>query len=515
MEDQHSQATEKAEPDEKPVATNSPPSKWQRRVQKFVWPIYARFPNVIPDPYGNEKEYWRERDVRENVETALGEGVSLRLGCIMVSEIYGPNEIEALYRGLERIGWDRGRARDRDESNVDWLKGQRLYGARGTLPLGWVRRQSEARRVVRLDYTADFPKEFSSLLVNIFQLTPSVTCLNVGFILTDAASLEYADEIDRPAQTTRKSEKNWRSVSILNVPHVKQERVQRVRRKYRELGISWLSRHFPGFFAEQCERSHFPTTEILALEGFTPFDGDNAKDRTWTHWSRFVNIDHEFDTWTCSSLSSLRFSLKPGPRDSIPNHITVALRCDTLTEEDKKHYGDFSLSSQVYFTKERVGGIVAKHALAGYLRELLRNLKETRQSLSLRTKSHRSTYEVTRISAFFRRSIGVPSVAREVLALSEDDASFQWDATGFTSQVYPGENETYEIKDALKSFLGRLAQQLLEEDQDTREFLNQLSSAMGTKESIAAQKRMEWVAGLALLVSAISLAFAIHSGFPQ
>lgn len=153
--------------------------------------------------------------------------------------------------------------------------------------------------------------------------------------------------------------------------------------------------------------------------------------------------------------------------------------------------------------------IIARYALASYLRELLRSIKETRQSLSARSKVRRSTSEVEKISAFFRRSIGVPTIAREVLALSDDDASFRWNATGFTQQSHRDEEKPYEIKESLKFSLERLSRQLLEEDQDTREFLNQLSSAMGTNKSIAAQRRMELVALLALAVAVISMVFAI------
>ena len=95
----------------------------------------------------------------------------------------------------------------------------------------------------------------------------------------------------------------------------------------------------------------------------------------------------------------------------------------------------------------------------------------------------------------------MPSIAREVLALSENDASFRWNATGFTQKNHRDKEKPYEIKEGMKSFLGRLSRQLLEEDRDTREFLSQLSAALGTKESIAAQRRMEKLTYLTLAVA--------------
>jgi hypothetical protein len=511
MKDEQPQNNEQSMAEGLPAPEKKTVPKWKQRARKMVWPLHARYPNVIPNPYGEDKTDYRERDAKNNAKSALDEGVSLRLGCIMVSEIFGPNEIETLYDGLEKIGWDRERTPVRDDSNIDWLKEQRLYGSEGTMSIGWVHRFEDVKKYLGVRYTAEFPKQFSSLLVTISQLTPSTTCLSVGFVLTDEAALEYANAINEPAKTTRVPKRRSRAYSILGVEHVKEERVRHVRQKYRNLGIDWLSQNFPGYFTVHCENNQFPTAEFLSLEGFTPFDREGTRDRGWRHWSRFVNIDHDFHSWTCSSVPSLRFSFDGAPRDKKPNHMTVALRRDTLSDEDLKIYGSDSLGSQTYFANDRLDGIIARHALANYLRELLRSLKETRQSLSTRCNAHRSKSEVEKISAFFRRSIGVPSIAREVLALSENDASFRWNATGFTQQSHREKEKPYEIKEGLKSLLGRLSRQLLEEDQDTREFLNQLSSALGTKESIAAQRRMEWVTLLALAVAVISMIVAIYT----
>ncbi|KXJ51066.1 MAG: hypothetical protein AXW12_17550 [Thalassospira sp. Nap_22] len=495
---------------EEPPTKERPIPKWKQCARKMIWQIHARLPNIIPNPYGERKAYRGECDQKDNAETALDQDVRLKLGCIIVSEIFGANEIETLYDGLNKMGWDRERIPIRDESNINWVKTQRLYGTEGRMPLGWIHRTDEIKKHIPVRYTAEYPKEFSSLLVTISQLTPSVTCLSIGFILTDEASLEYANEINRPAKTTYVPKWRVATYSIKEVEHIKEERIRRTRQKYRKIGISWITKNFPGFFSEHCKQSHFPTVELLTLEGFTPFDRDAVKGRGWKHWSRFVNIDHDFGSWACTSVPSLKFSFETGRRDKIPNHMTVAMRCDTLTENETKSYSCESLASRVYFANQHLDGIISRYALASYLRELLRNIKETRESLSMRNRTRHSGSAAEQISDFFRHSIGVPSIAREVLALSEDDASFHWNITEFTQKTHPNKDQTYEIKKILQSFLGRLSRQLIEEDRDTREFLNQLSSAMGTKESISAQRRMEWVAVLALLVAALSAAIAFY-----
>lgn len=486
---------------------------WKKRLRRLVWPLHARFPKVVPNPYGSEKEYYSKRDAEQNSKSALDKDVSLNLSCILVSEIFGPKEIDSLYNNLKKIGWDQERVHIREETNIDWLRTQRLYGTAGTMPIGWIHRPEDIKRNVGVRYTAQFPREFSSLLVNIEQLTPSVTCLSVGFILTDNASLEYANEINRIAQTTFVPKRRRRPYSIMSPAHMKEERVRRVRQKYLDLSISWISNNFPGFFTENCERRYFPTAEFLLLDGFNPFDRDASQDRGWEHWSQFVNIGNYFDSWTCTSVPSLKFSFESRRNEKNPNHMTIALRWDTLSDEDRKTYSGESLGSKTYFANDRLSGIISRYALTSYLSELLRYLKETRQSLSAASKERHTTNEVENISGFFRRSVGVPSIAREVLALSQNDASFRWNSTGFTRKIYHDEDNAYEIKEGLKFFLGRLSQKLLEEDQDTREYLNQLASAVGTKESIAAQRRMEFITFAALVVAVISMIVAALATF--
>jgi hypothetical protein len=494
------------------VAAKAVPN-WKYLAHKIVWPLHARFPSFIPNPMGDNLEDFRKHDRKGNAESAIEDNVVLRLDCIIVSEIFGPNEIENLYVGLEKLGWDMEEPLVGDKSNIEWLKKQRLYGTEGRMPLGWISRPGETKRHFGNQYTADFPEEFSSLLITITQLSPSTTCLSVGFALTDRSSLEYSNAINEPAKSIYVPDRRFNGYWIKGVEQVKEARVARIRQSYRKLGIKWLSKQFPGYFSENCQHSHFPTTEILSLEGFTPFDKNAPREHGWGHWSRFVKIDHAFGSWVSTSVPSLRFKFDAGWKNELPNHITAALRCDTVSEKDASYFDRRSLTSRIYFASEQLDGIIARYALVSYIRELLRNIKETRQSLSMRSKGRIARNEVDQISEFFRCSIGVPSIAREVLALSTNDASFRWNVTGFRQQAGSGREETVEIHERLKSFLNRVSRQLLEEDQDTREFLNQLSSAMGIKESIAAQRRVEAIGWAALFVAVVSMVVASLSTF--
>lgn len=185
MKDEQPQNLDKGGTEDKSASEKKPVPVWKQQARKLVWPLHARYPNVIPNPYGEDKAYYRKRDAESNAKSALDEKVTLQLGCIMVNEIFGPNEIETLYEGLKKIGWDREIIPVRNDSNIDWLKTQHLYGSEGTMPLGWIHRADDAKKYGGIRYTAEFPQQFSALLVTISQLTPSTTCMSVGFVLTD------------------------------------------------------------------------------------------------------------------------------------------------------------------------------------------------------------------------------------------------------------------------------------------------------------------------------------------
>ena len=93
--------------------------KWKQRIKRFFWPIHAWFPNTFPNPYGSEKEYYIKKDFEDNADSELEESVNLQLGCMFVSEIYGPKEINSLYEGLSKVGWEYERYSTREYSNID------------------------------------------------------------------------------------------------------------------------------------------------------------------------------------------------------------------------------------------------------------------------------------------------------------------------------------------------------------------------------------------------------------
>ena len=481
----------------------------KQTIDKLQRRLHYRFPDKILDPNNDDRACFVEKDEKDNVETLPENGVGFQLACIEVSEIFGPNEIGALYDNLLRLGWDRDQFLHR-ESNISWLRRQRLYGSEATLPLGFVHRSSEANSFLGVRYTAVFPDEFSSIYVNISQLSPSVTCLTVSYILTESNSYEYLHSIQTSQKTTRVPKDGSGGYWIKDVARLKEEQVDKIRSKYRNFGISWLSNNFPGFFSVRCKANDFPTSEIIVFEGYLPFNKNEPNQNKAGFWARFLNVHHYHSSWVSSAYQSLRFSLESLVNEKLPNHLIVGLRWDDLDKSNLGLGDESSLASRASFAISRLDGITSRFALICYMKEIHREIKELRQSLGSPAKNNDS--RIKQIADHFQRSMGVPAIAREMPTLSQDDSSFRWNATGFLEQSFFSEKtDPIDISLALQARIKSLSSRLIDEDRDTRELLAQISDAVATNESIIAQKHMKFLTVASIILGMCSLLAALFA----
>jgi hypothetical protein len=96
------------------------------------WKFYWLAPNTIPNPYGDDTAYLKQRETSSNVETRVPTSEHFRSLAIWGMELFGPSEIDRLYDALEKLGWRRRFSADETEV-TDWVQSQRSYGHGG----GW------------------------------------------------------------------------------------------------------------------------------------------------------------------------------------------------------------------------------------------------------------------------------------------------------------------------------------------------------------------------------------------
>lgn len=193
-----------------------PTFQLKRALEGLWWRAHCWLPNTIVSPHGSEKIFFDEKDLKDNKGTRVPENEALDVPMVWGAEVYGPTEIDALYVNLSKLGWDRDRLSGSGNSAARWIREQRLYGRGGWYNIGYVSRKTDKRFCPR-DYFAPMPDVVEHLTVKIYQLTPSLTCVLIGFALTNAAGQWYQQELSEDRRTTRVSGSRRGSLSILGV----------------------------------------------------------------------------------------------------------------------------------------------------------------------------------------------------------------------------------------------------------------------------------------------------------
>lgn len=474
------------------------------------WRAYARYPNLIPSPHPEDEEYARNKDAQQNELSRIPDGQDVSLGCVWVCEVYGPAEIEQLYSALSKLGWDQAPSLS-DRNTVNWIKRQRFYGSEGVTNIGIIHRGKETQDGFMNRYNPSIPKEFDGLIANVYQVSPSLSCLVLGFFLSEEHSKNYANILNKEFKTSKHPIKGSRSVRIKGVEHNKREALVDRRLYYRTKAIGWVAEQIPGFFALSNISDRMPTGELVLPEGYVSYKKLDDERNTRLHWASFLDLDRPFDVWINSSCPPLRFAFGQREMEDL-DHIVVSLTWDTLSEDDLKHRSGESLASKTFFVHENFSGIWAKYSAISFLKEIRRSLAELRESLKTSdAQSDGSLVKLNSIERFLANSIGTATIARELLKLSQNEISFKWNASGYElrSAFEKDKNKPWDISSGLRLMLKRSAARVIVEDQETRQYLDQYSSVLGTRESVKAQRKMERLTVLAIVISLTSLVVAM------
>jgi hypothetical protein len=198
--------------------------------------------------------------------------------------------------------------------------------------------------------------------------------------------------------------------------------------------------------------------------------------------------------------------------DNEANHIVVALCAKDVTDESVKYYGGRDQEAYAMYCQDHLDGILSNYAALAYLKETSKDVRSSRSALKVSKLGARECVRVLdQIQSFFDRSLGAPAVAAELRSRSEHSALYQSECSKFIAPAFYKEGEQQEIAKVLQDRTNWLAEQVLTEEHTAREHFEQLASILSVRESVRAQRRMEWLTVAALFVATVSLVVAIPS----
>lgn len=493
---------------DKPEGTAASPNRFEKLVRKCKWRLHWLFPNTF-DLNNSDKAYFEKEDLESNAAAKVPEDEELRLRVIWVTELYGPAEIEQLYQRLERLKWSSGMGKS--NGALHWVREQRDHGSRGGswYNVGIVVGQKEAHQFLSPDNKASLPEEVEYMLVQVRQTTPSLTCIVAGFVLKESAASTYQEILNRNYKSTRKRSRHGR-ITILDASNQRRYAIDQARKKSRQLAEDWFRENLPGFF---CSRppGRMPTGELITSRSSVYLSGEERMvPEKYDGWrTKLVNVS-DLDIWIHGRSPAVQLSLRELDHDGERPHMVVTLNISALRPDELNTWGGENYSGYAHYINRLTDGLLSNQACAAFLKEVSKELRHSRSKLRIGELRRRKSVRVLeQIQTFFDWSVGIPTIVAELRDRSQSSGFVERECEQFTAPVWDSDKERILIGRQLREHIHYASTRVIAEEHSTREHFEQLASVMSVRESVKAQRKMERLTWIALLVAAASLVVAL------
>lgn len=467
--------------------------------------VHFRFPNLVPDVPEN-KIFHKEKDAEENQESKVPLEEDLRQAAVWGVELYGPKEIATLYEGIERLGWAGGRFGIPDSDVLEWVRRVRRYGHGGSRDLGVVCRPKE--KGAGREYFSPMPDTCKYLLISINQITPSLTAVLVYFVLNKETAKIYETILNTDRKTFYKRLKGRSGYSIPGVLNQKGDMIEKARLQRADIASSWFAQHLPGMFSGGALINELPTGELIAMNSHVSFkntedDHDRGKGKTWAH---LLGVNRRFDGWLHPEHAGFGLILDER-RENKKYHSIVTLTTSALPDDLYLFSNGRSWGAYHAFVYGQIKGVAIRLAASNYLSEIGRRIRDARECVGQASRSRVAISQtLNQIEGFYRSAIGDPAIAEEMSGL--DESEFDWDCTKFVSADRDFK-DTLELPSALHKMTKRIADGVHAEGRSARQLFQEVATTLSTRESIRAQRRMETLTILAIVVAGIGVYFGV------
>ncbi|MGY1890662.1 hypothetical protein [Pseudomonas sp. SDT291_1_S447] len=481
--------------------------EWKtQKIRLVLWRAHWLFPNIIPRSSKSDTDYYQSNDIESNLKCSLPEGEELRVQVVWGAEVYGPSETGHLCETLSRWGWSAGGGGVKRDNAAEWIYRQRLYGLGGWYNVGIVTNPKDRGKYFLPTNELAIPNDVKYLIVEVFQVTPALTCVVIGFALKEKSSRIYESELNKKRIGRFERAPRW-GVMRISPSEIKRRAIESARAEVRNFAQSWFRTQLPGYFCKT-DIQRLPTAELLTTLADPLFPDDGTRFTAGESWRDTIARSSRYDVW--NGPEGINFTSDDDGVRGDKFHLIVSMCKSKITDEAIQYRGKRSDSAYISYCGELVTGIISNYASVGFLTEALKDLRLSRASLEIQKVGRRKGLKtLENIQAFFDRSLGTPAIAAELKTRSEFLGNFQHDCTKFTAPNWRKGDADRTIAEELCTHTKNLSSQVINEEHSLREHFEQLSSIISVRESIKAQQRMEALTISALVVALISLATAV------
>lgn len=474
-------------------------AKWLRLLRRN---LHFRFPNFISDPEMPLSEF-RKRDREENQKTEIPRTEDLRVTVIWGMELYTQNHLSDLNNSLRKLNWLSQSQLTENRNLKKWLDYHRIYGAGDSFfNLGYVR-NTEGNSSRHADYTAPIPLGVDHLIVQIHQITASLTGISVGFVLDESLSACYVDELNTPRESIYRRSSGQRGYSILNASDLKTEACISARNHLTSIADKWFQDNIPGFFCNSARKKKVPSVELVTnISEKLIFPNHESSEPAM--WRNILGLGTTFDVWESSEIGKIRMTSDTNRHSRMEAnfHAVCSIQENDVGNKEVAIYGPISVKESI-INKCSMGlsGFLCWFSVIAYLYEIRGSLRELRTTLTKPGKSYRDLMKALKnLQDFFGNYIGSSSAINEMNKLSSGYFSFY--SFDFKNISSPEESRTEKnLSEALKTRIQQLRQEIIQEEKITREMVMTYSSLSNSRENNKTQRTMKLLVGLTLFVS--------------
>lgn len=187
---------------DKRAATTTRAPHQESKALRWRLRLHHRWPAIFPEPGLSEMlEFYRSRDVEKNAESALPDGLEIRLEAIWVVEVYPPTLIRHLYQDLDRLDWNKDPDKLDQAPVGDFITQQReSTRGGGWINLGLILRPTDSR-FLGGHRRAKLPAGVDHAMGGIHFPTASPAVVVMTFVLDASSARGINDALTRTYRT--------------------------------------------------------------------------------------------------------------------------------------------------------------------------------------------------------------------------------------------------------------------------------------------------------------------------
>ena len=472
---------------------------------------------------GEDREFTRKWDERENNDTRLPVSEAIHLGGIVLTEAFTPSTVSSLVRALER--WPSGAGR-----KGEWL--ERLARSRGGDGGGWQNLgvvRPPGSFVMGDDYRdPDLPPGVDAVWLHVSYVTPALAMVVATFSLTEDAG-DLSDLLRQDYRTKHfdvrltvsgrlgnvrahipwaRPAKHGISWSVSQAEDQKRRACDALIRKHEEACSQWFVARFPGRFAAATPQDR-PVIRMLFTKDQVPYKEKRA-------WLRPLGLDFALPLWRSTEPKGWWLSEDRWPRRDGRHVMTLAAkRADAATEPG----GGLSGESNWYLTQgfgSDQAPLAARHAMTALLSLYGNRLGELRDKAGRKRFPRRPVREARALGDYLiRDGLDAATVTSDLESFAQDLTNFRWGVPEFIEDreglpERPFSHEPVEYVPALCAAIREHAARLAT---DTATTTGNIKASAELRQAIASTRLQRFILLLsvaATVVAVVSLLAANH-----